>query len=240
MIFYRLFMKDSKLYSLDKKKINRFERKWILNGGDHLKLVNALLRSNFFFKFQFPNRKVNSLYFDTNEYSSIIENLDGVTKKKKIRLRWYGDKMFLNKPMLEIKKKRGYETKKESYNLEILNGINYLDPQNLKKILKTINLFLNLKKNLYPILTTHYERSYFISNQDNVRATIDFNLESIFLKNLSEMNILKKYYPECILELKYSTNIDRFVRHQLNDMSLRLSKNSKFVKAFFKRPNFFG
>ena len=41
--------------------------------------------------------------------------------------------MFLNKPMLEIKKKRGYETKKESYNLEILNGINYLDPQNLKK-----------------------------------------------------------------------------------------------------------
>ena len=101
-------------------------------------------------------------------------------------------------------------------------------------------MFLNLKKNLYPILTTHYERSYFISNQDNVRATIDFNLESIFLKNLSEMNILKKYYPECILELKYSTNIDRFVRHQLNDMSLRLSKNSKFVKAFFKRPNFFG
>ena len=99
--------------------------------------------------------------------------------------------------------------------------------------------FVKSNNKLYPILTTHYEREYFISNQNKVRATVDYNLESIYLKNMSELKIKKNFYPECILELKYSTKIDRLVRHKLNEMSLRLSKNSKFVQSFFKRPKYY-
>ena len=65
------------------KKINRFERKWILKNGDYLKLINSLLRSNFFFKTQYPKRNVNSIYFDNIKLKSIRENLDGVSNKKK-------------------------------------------------------------------------------------------------------------------------------------------------------------
>lgn len=74
------------------KKINRFERKWIYKANEHLTLVNALIKSNLFFYKQYPDRKVNSIYFDDINYSSIIENLDGVYQKKKIRVRWYGKK----------------------------------------------------------------------------------------------------------------------------------------------------
>ena len=89
------------------QKINRFERKWILKNGDYLKLINSLLRSNFFFKSQYPKRKVNSIYFDNSKLNSIRENLDGVSNKKKVRLRWYGRQTNLEEPILEIKSKRG-------------------------------------------------------------------------------------------------------------------------------------
>ena len=217
------------------KKINRFERKWILRNGNYLMLVNSLLRSNFFFKFQYPKRKVNSIYFDNSVYSSIKENLDGVSNKKKIRLRWYGDQNKLIKPILEIKSKKGSETRKESLTLNKLDNMNYLTSGNLKIIVEEINKLINLKKAIFPILTTHYERQYFVSNQNNIRATVDTNLESIFLKNLSELNQKKKFSPRCILELKYSTKIDRLVRYKLDQMTLRLSKNSKYINSFFQR-----
>ena len=141
--------------------------------------------------------------------------------------------------ILEIKSKRGYETKKESQKLNKLDKLNYLEPRNLEIILDEVNQIIKSKNKLYPILTTHYEREYFISNQNKVRATVDYNLESIYLKNMSELKIKKNFYPECILELKYSTKIDRLVRHKLNEMSLRLSKNSKFVQSFFKSPKYY-
>lgn len=222
-----------------KKKINRFERKWILKNGDYLKLINSLLRSNFFFKFQYPKRKVNSIYFDDLKLSSIRENLDGISNKRKVRIRWYGNSKKLISPILEIKSKKGYETKKESFRINKLNNFEYLNPRNLEIIASEINKITNSKKTIFPILTTNYEREYFISNHNEIRATVDYNLESIFLKNHSEIHQKKRYFPECILELKYSTKIDKLVRSKLDEITLRLSKNSKYINSFFKKANYY-
>ena len=89
-----------------KNKINRFERKWVFKSKNYLALVNSLLRSELFFINQYPSRKVNSIYFDDLNFSSVRENLDGVSNKKKIRVRWYGVKNKLIKPHLEIKSKK--------------------------------------------------------------------------------------------------------------------------------------
>ena len=64
-------------------KIKRFERKWLCKSNNSLALINALIRSNFFFRTQYQSRKVNSVYFDTKNYTSIRQNLDGVSDKKK-------------------------------------------------------------------------------------------------------------------------------------------------------------
>ena len=61
-------------------KIKRFERKWLFKSNNSLSLVNALVRSNLFFRTQFPLRNVNSIYFDTHNYTSIRQNLDGVSR----------------------------------------------------------------------------------------------------------------------------------------------------------------
>ena len=222
-----------------KNKIKRFERKWLFRSNNYLAMINSLLRSKLFFRTQYPLRKVNSIYFDTQDYVSIRQNLDGVSNKKKIRIRWYGNKNIINKPIIEIKSKKGFETKKESISIKELNNLNLLNLDNLKTIQEILNFKLKQKKVIHPVLTTHYEREYFISLNGKIRATIDYDLKSIFLNNLSQIDIIKNFKNICILELKYSTSLDKYVRKNLKDISLRLSKNSKFVNSAFEKPKFF-
>ena len=222
-----------------KNKIDRFERKWLFRSNNYLALINALIRSKLFFRTQYPLRKVNSIYFDTNKYTSIRQNLDGVSNKKKIRIRWYGDKNIIKNGMIEIKSKKGFETKKESMSIRELHDLNLFRLKNLKILKDILNTKLKNKKIIYPILTTHYEREYFISLNGRIRATIDYNLKSVFLNNSSQIDIIKNFKNICILELKYPTNLDKYVRKNLKDISLRLSKNSKFVNSAFEKPKFF-
>ena len=93
-----------------KNIIKRYERKWIFKNNNSLALINSLIRSSLFFRFQYPSRKVNSIYFDTSDYISIRQNLDGVSNKKKIRIRWYGNQNIITKPVIEIKRKKEFES----------------------------------------------------------------------------------------------------------------------------------
>ena len=100
------------------------------------------------------------IYFDTNNYVSIRQNLDGVSNKKKIRIRWYGNKHIMSNPFVEIKSKKGFETKKESLKIKELDKVKL---NNLEFIKKELNSKLKLKKIINPVLTTHYYREYFVS-----------------------------------------------------------------------------
>ena len=219
-----------------KNKIKRFERKWIFKSNNSLALINALIRSNLFFRTQYPARNVNSVYFDTYNYSSIRQNLDGVSNKKKIRVRWYGNNYIITNPVLEIKSKKGFETKKESSSIKELDNVKLSD---LDIIKEKLNKKLSSKKIINPILTTHYEREYFVSLNRKIRATVDYNLKSIFLNNSTQIDIVKNFKNICILEFKYSTSFDKYVRENLKDITLRLSKNSKFVNSALERPKYF-
>ena len=216
---------------LPTQKAKRYERKWVYVGVNYLILFNALLRSNFFFSTQHPKRKVNSIYFDDLSYSSIRQNLDGVSEKVKYRIRWYDSKNVLNKPNFEIKSKKGFESYKKLFDLKELNNLSLLQYENLEYIKEFINNKFGFYKTLYPILTTHYDRDYFLSNNGLIRATLDYNLQSVSLENNRDLNLIKNYYSTITLELKYPINLDSYVRHNLKNISARLSKNSKFVNS---------
>ena len=117
----------------------RFERKWIYYSNNILSLISSLVRSKLFFRYQFPKRKVNSIYFDDNYYSSVIENLSGINKKTKLRLRWYGDKSRIVDPKFELKKKIGFIAKKKQIKVEEFNSLDFPKVLNLKKIQNIIN-----------------------------------------------------------------------------------------------------
>ena len=82
--------------------VDRYERKWeIGNNLDTNAFLIAISRSNFAFTESYNARNVNTIYFDDTNCSSIFENLDGVSSKKKYRLRWYGNSEVISKPQLE-------------------------------------------------------------------------------------------------------------------------------------------
>ena len=220
---------------MNQKNLKRYERKWVFNNINALIIINALFRSKFLFNFQYDKRKVNSIYFDDQNYSSIRENFDGVSEKTKYRIRWYGEKNMITEPNFEIKSKKGFETKKTFLKIRELNNISLTKKNNLIKITNAINSKFEFKKAIFPLLTTHYDREYFISNNGLVRATVDYNLQSKPLHN-KDNNILKNYYSSTTLEIKYDTNLDKYVRDNLKTISVRLTRNSKFVNSAVTTP----
>ena len=213
---------------------NRYERKFVINNLNLTQILIAIYRSKFFFKNIYVSRKVNSIYFDDVNLSSINENLDGISEKTKIRVRWYGDSQIIKNPILEIKKKREFYVNKETMPLE-LDNLEFLNSKNLYFLEDYLNNLeflkkLNLKKKLILVSSTHYKRKYFLSANNLIRATLDDNQMSYSFLS-SKYNNIKKKYSDFILELKYSENIDEFVKSNIENFSLRLSKNSKYFKS---------
>jgi len=83
-----------------------------------------------------------------------------------------------------------------------------------------------------PITKVRYNRTYFISKNKNVRATIDKNISYQKIYNY-KIKFESFKDNDLVLEFKYNTEFDSYVRNNLNKISLRLSKNSKFINSFF-------
>lgn len=205
----------------------RFEKKWVFKKIDKETLFSNLITSKLFFREQFKERTVNSIYFDTLNFKSVIDNLSGVSDREKFRVRWYGDYLDLFKqPILENKIKKNFQGQKIYFKLDEFNN-KKLDQNNLLNLTKKINDLVP-NKNLYPVSMTNYKRIYLISSNNEIRATLDYDLKYKKLFHYIENFFLK--VEDIILELKYSTNLDSYLRNQISGIT-RISKNSKYINS---------
>ena len=203
---------------------HRVEKKFVLGKyeGD---FIEKILTINGFKK-SFPARSINSIYLDTLNFDFAKDNINGVGKRKKIRFRWYNEDY--KNIFLEEKNKQNFVVKK---NINLLKNLqskgNFI--QNLRNY-----FFLENKKykdfNYKFILKTNYLRSYWISENKKIRATIDTNI------NTSPINDLyrKLHLSETILEFKFSQNDESFFRNffYIKDLNLRSKKYSKYLQSF--------
>ena len=209
------------------KKNSRFEKKWVFNKIDKETLLSNLINSKLFFREQFKERTVNSIYFDTLDFKSAVDNLNGVSDREKFRVRWYGKNLeLLDEPILEKKLKKNFQGYKVFFNIDEFKK-KTLNEKNLLNLSKLVNVLIP-NKNLYPITMTSYRRIYLISSNNEIRATLDFNLQYKKLNNYIE-NFFTKV-EDIILELKYSTSLDTYLRKQISGIT-RISKNSKYVNS---------
>ena len=209
--------------------IYRYERKFILPKNYSIDSIESvLIRSKFAFTKHYEDRFVNSIYFDSKNLNSVNENLDGVLSKKKIRLRWYGPYKFIQNPRLEIKFKKRYLNSKKIFQFKNFK-IKFCE-KNLNAIHSTLLTKSNFLKDYKIVTSTHYRRRYFISVINNIRATIDTD---IFYKKLRFLNNfdVDNNDSKPILELKYKIADDNYVRANLQNLSLRFSKNSKYINS---------
>ena len=209
---------------------SRIERKFII-GLTNNDFFEKILKLNCFHN-PFKNRTVNSIYFDTNDYSFLRANIDGVSFRKKIRVRWYNND--LNNFFFEEKVKRNFLVSKK------IEKINFLF--NLKSFQESLDKYLNseinnnlIDSNYKIVLKTNYKRSYWLSNDKKIRATIDTKLKTSPGYNLGK-NI---HLSDSILEFKYLPRYENYFRNFFKEIEygLRAVKYSKYVRSFFELNN---
>ena len=204
---------------------NRVEKKFVL-GKYQEDFLKKILITNGFTKYFVP-REISSIYLDTLNFDFAKDNINGVSRRKKIRFRWYNDDY--SKIYLEEKNKQNFFVKKN-----ISKAIDFATKKDLVQNLK--EYLLNLDKihndfNYQFVLKTNYLRSYWISNDKKIRATIDTNLNTSPINNLSRRLELN----ETILELKFSPSNEKFFRNLFiqNNFNLRSKKYSKYLQSFY-------
>ena len=204
----------------------RLEKKFVYQNGDTSYksfLINGM------FKKIYPNRKINSIYFDCENLKNVWDNINGFGKRIKIRLRWY-DQLFNKEVFLEEKKKINLMTLKNVKSIGIFKDISDLK-KFIKKKLSHEKLVSNRHLNLSEILTVSYDREYYQDVSKELRVTIDKNIKIFKDIKLKPIEI-EKYIVEIKYHPKYSMFCNNFVLK--NNLRNRNQKYSKYVNSFIE------
>ncbi len=107
----------------------RYERKYKISGiSPNLILQNILLHPAGF-RFLYPKRQVNNVYFDSPSFQTYKDNLMGLSDRKKFRARWYGSETLnIEKAQFEIKYRNNEVGDKKMFEL---NRFTFLDINSL-------------------------------------------------------------------------------------------------------------
>ena len=214
------------IYMEDLRKSScRYERKYLIRNVDLPSFLYEIYNNHYIEVFE--ERIINNLYYDDLDFNSLMDNIDGLSKRKKYRLRWYGNTFENSKKQFEVKSKSEFLNTKKVFNLGeyVIKDLTDFNSsyEKIKRhlLLNDQNLFfLFQRKSLMNF--NSYERKYFLSTDKNIRITIDKNLKfySPTTKNIFKEN-------KVIVEIKYEKGYD--FKNDIN--YLTLNKYSKYVKG---------
>ena len=212
----------------------RYEKKFIINLNNFF-LINKYIKENsLMFSKEFKSRIIQTIYFDNNNLKLCKQNLDGLNKRKKIRIRWYQDNSNLIQPFLELKIKNGNLGRKLRYKLNpIFKNYNSIELKDILKSLSESEFDRSIKENIFtykPNLIVEYKRKYLSSRIIDCRLTIDQNIKfKKIYANFISCN--SRSYNKVILELKYAANLDKKFLSGILDLPFRITKHSKYVEG---------
>ena len=209
---------------------NRIEKKFVL-GKFKDDFLKKFLLINGFTK-HYPDRKISSIYLDTNNYDFARDNINGVSERKKIRFRWYNDD--IKRIFFEEKNKKNFLVWKNVKEIKLLDDEKELIDR-LKKFFFSIKLKNKQNFNFKFILKTNYQRSYWISDDKKFRATIDTEINTSSLENF----LKPIYLPDTVLEFKFPPKYESEFRYffNLRSYQLRSQKYSKYIRSFLTLEN---
>lgn len=217
----------------------RYERKFLISGVDRYGIESIVKQHPAIFIERYPERCVNNIYLDTHSMSNYFDNVDGLSERLKVRIRWYGDLFGVVKnPVLELKIKKGFLGGKNIFPLKsfCLNEKYSLNKQ--QDMFASSDMPNSLIEYLKPLkfaLLNRYCRKYYESSDHKFRITIDFNME--FYKLDSANNSFNEKFVDfnnTVLELKYSDENDDFAESISNFFPFRVTKSSKYVSGIDK------
>ena len=202
----------------------RYERKYKVDQLS-LDMVHQVIRSHpASFKKIFPDRQVNNIYFDTPGHRCYIDNVMGISHRKKVRVRWYGAKENTHaQNTLEVKIKENELGRKES---QPFPSFSWSD---VPKLGQQIDQLLNLGATFQPVLLNAYHRSYYGTSNGQFRITIDHRLQYLPLARVSHNFQFQWEDPDVVVELKYEQDLEEKVQMIRQYLPFRQTKSSKYV-----------
>lgn len=172
----------------------------------------------------FPDRKVNNIYFDNTDFLAYFDNVEGVSDRRKNRVRWFGDDIFkVVQPKLEIKTKSNQLGDKKSFPVEEFQLSNLTGLT--KEVIAKTGSFNILK----PTLINSYLRSYYGTTDGKFRITIDRELNYFSLLTARKFTRFQTEEQSVVLELKYDETLDDAAAFIMQYLPFRHSKSSKYV-----------
>ena len=177
------------------ESVYRYEKKFVAV-DQSVSEIEWIIKSNpFLFRSIFDERQVNNIYFDTPHFECFYDNIDGNSRRKKFRIRWYGDLLGpVNKPVIEAKIKSGdlgTKRKLAISNFQMTKQFSASDIEALLGQLPTDASELALR-DCRPTLVNSYIRKYYLSADGRYRITLDRSLKyyKVGLSSMSELTPL--------------------------------------------------
>lgn len=213
----------------DAAEARGYERKFVTELSPQA--ITGLLRVHpAGFRRIYQPRTVNTLYLDDPLLLSYWDNAVGVSKRHKLRLRWYGEGVATRAVNLELKEKQGYLRAKRVISLPAVRvGGEALDA--LPGVLKEANLDANLRRLLLatrPVLLNRYRRAYYRSADARFRLTVD---DAIQVRRARGWRVepWPRALPYRVVELKYERAAAPFAAAIGQRFPFRLSRSSKYA-----------
>jgi hypothetical protein len=159
----------------------------------------------------FKGRTVNSLYFDTKDFSMFSDSEEGILPRKKIRVRWYDAETSFSK-----------ETKISSVEGRFKTSKKISDISSISQVLS--KCYVDEQYGfLRPVLFITYHRKYYVLNQ--LRITFDQN---ILYKSPNSLSFLYQRDTECVAEVKAPIDCGSdYIQKIISQPSARFSKYSR-------------
>ncbi len=193
----------------------RKEKKFRLNYSELRKLKFSLLQDGM--QSLYPERLINSCYFDTNNFLMYHDSTEGILPRKKIRFRWYDNQSCIKK---EIKISSIEGRFKSIENIGHLKRIDF----------NSVRIFDSDYGRLFPFLKIRYKRKYF--SYENLRLTFDTNIE---YENINSVFKQKTIDNECVVEIKASKDTsDDYLEKIIKIQPSRFSKYTRGIESCFK------
>ena len=157
----------------------RVETKYLLTLSQAAAMEMGLMRLGFE-RMDFGSPRVQSLYYDTDDYTLIRLSLERPAYKEKLRLRVYGEPGTLTQSFVEIKKKYSGVVYKRRTEMPLREATDALFrgrmPEKAGQIGREVQWMMH-RYGLHPAAVISYDRdAWFCREQPGVRITFDRNL----------------------------------------------------------------
>lgn len=212
----------------------RYERKYVVSNLGTAQLHTIIHLHPAAFVQVNPPRQINNIYLDSMNLENYRNHVDGLERRAKVRVRWYGNfEGKIEDPTLEIKVKSGYVGYKCRYPILPFEFSRSFIHNNLRKTILSSAIPEHVRDIIltgqFTIVNT-YLRHYYCGRSDkDMRLTLDSDMH-FYRPEANRRGLFGAVHDSTlkVIELKYS--VPRAVRghRMLQGFPFRVTRFSKY------------